>query len=85
MQFEAVPVTRMKYVMERISGDVRQVDLHHDFNRFLFAVSDTFDEEIESLHIYVLESSTSPWQDKIRLDTETFPAGIQIIRHLDFR
>ena len=56
----------MKYVMERISGDVRQVDLHHDFNRFLFAVSHTFDEEIESLHIYVLESSTSPWQDKIR-------------------
>lgn len=74
VNLDAVPVWRTKYVTAWISGDVKHIELLRDFNKFLRAVSDVFDFATESLRIYVLESCTSPWQDKIRLSADNFHA-----------
>lgn len=72
VRFEASPEKRTKYVTAWISGVIRQIPLHSDLEKFLKAVADNFDMEKELLRIYVLQSTTSQWRERIRLTTENF-------------
>ena len=59
-----------RYVTDWISGDRQRIEFKCSLHDLVEAVADAF--EIENPRIYVLQPTSSPWQDRILLTQENF-------------